>query len=66
MQHIIRYLIVVLFALSVFWGLAQECIMDVAFDPDGHYPYWWERAEDGLHTIWDERLESMGVWELYE
>lgn len=66
MRHIIRIVIVVLFAMSMYWGLAQECIMDVSFSPDARYPYWWERAEDGLHIIWNERLEPMGVWELYE
>jgi hypothetical protein len=65
MHTITRILIVALFALSLFWGLAQEVIIKPAFQPESaHYPYWWDRAEPGLHQTW-ARLESMGVWDEY-
>jgi len=64
MRTIIQILIVALFSLSLWWGMAQETTLPQAFS-DGHYPYWWDRAESGLHFTWN-RLEEMGVWNEYE
>lgn len=59
MRHIIRILIILLFALSVFWGVAQEVVMPQAFSTD-HYPYWWGRAEMGLPLTWDRLEQTYG------
>lgn len=60
-----KVIIVALFGLSLWWGLAQDVIMPGAFQPESiHYPYWWERAEVGLPEMWG-RLEDMGVWDEY-
>lgn len=67
MRLLINAVIVLLFVVSVWIGLAQEVVIPDAFQPAGveHYPYWWDRAESGLHKTWD-RLERMGVWVDYE
>jgi len=52
----IRWLIVVMIALSLFWGMAQTSIQTGSFSHD-RYPYWWDRAEKGVTLTW-ERLET--------
>jgi hypothetical protein len=55
MYTLVRIVIVVLIAVSLFMGIASDVLTPEAFS-NGHFPYWWSQATAEVHDPWN-RLE---------